>query len=379
MRELHFSQFPLLHSQSKRSGCSISAVMGERNTANEILATIFTSLSLFGTLFIIVSFFLWKDIRTTSRRILVYISIADFLTCVATIAATTNIWLSGTENKHVCFVQSIIGTFSVLTSFFWTVSMALYLYISVCWKNSRLAERSLYLFHVCGWGIPAVIVCVAASTHKLGDNGNKVSAGWCWISIKLSWLEQVEWMLLAGKLWEIMAFCAIVVLYALVKRNMKKELHEKNRVLTESTVVQAQKAERKLICVPLLFVFLRVWGTIRFLLMIVYAKNPDYESPVWLLILQGIGDNAPGFANFLLFCFFTEKCLGKFRRCFQSCTMCFDSRSPIGLNCSNSLQASYSCDVTIGQPIINQHSMNKETDCLKGHHNTSVDYSSINC
>lgn len=191
---------------------------------NEILATITTVLSLFGTLFIIVSFFLWKDIRTTSRRILVYISIADFLTCVATIAAITNFWLSGTENKEVCFVQSIIGTFSVLCSFFWTVSMALYLYISVCWKNSRLAERLLYLFHVFGWGIPAIIATIAASTHKLGDNGNKVSAGWCWINIKLNWHEQIEWMLLAGKLWEIMAFCAIVVLYALVKRNMKKEV-----------------------------------------------------------------------------------------------------------------------------------------------------------
>lgn len=191
---------------------------------NEILATITTILSLFGTLFIIVSFFLWKDIRTTSRRILVYISIADFLTCVATIAAITNFWLSRTENKEVCFVQSIIGTFSVLCSFFWTVSLALHLYISVCWKNSRLAERLLYLFHVFGWGIPTIIVTVAASTHKLGDNGNKVSAGWCWINIKLSWYEQIEWMLLAGKLWEIMAFCAIVVLYALVKRNMKKEV-----------------------------------------------------------------------------------------------------------------------------------------------------------
>lgn len=192
--------------------------------ANEILTTITSVLSLFGTLFIIASFFVWKDIRTTSRRILVYISLADFFTCVATIAAITNFWLSGSENHQVCLVQSIIGTLSVLCSFYWTVFMAVYLYISVCKKNSSLAERLMYVFHVCAWGIPVLIVSVAASMNKLGDNGNKVSAGWCWVNINLNWNDQVLWMLLAGKLWEIMAYFVIAVLYGLLKRNMRKEV-----------------------------------------------------------------------------------------------------------------------------------------------------------
>lgn len=252
--------------------------------ANEILTTITSVLSLFGTVFIVISFFMWKDIRTTSRRILVYISIADFFTCVATIAAVTNFWLSGSENPQVCLVQSVIGTLSVLCSFFWTVSMAVYLYISVCMKKSRLAERLMYVFHVCSWGIPLLIVTLAASLHKLGDNGSKVSAGWCWVNINLNWSDQVFWMLLAGKLWEIIASVVIAVLYALLKQNMKKELHHKSGVLTQSTVAQAQKAERKLIFVPLIFVFLRMWGTIRFFLLI--ADGPDSKSYDWLLILQ---------------------------------------------------------------------------------------------
>ena len=46
---------------------------------------------------------------------------------------------------------------------------------------------------------------------------------------------------------------------------------------------------------------------------------------------------------------------------------------------SNSLQATYDVDGTIEQPIIRQHSINRETDCLNGHLNTTVDYSSVNC
>lgn len=62
------------------------------------------------------------------------------------------------------------------------------------------------------------------------------------------------------------------------------QLHKRDGLLTQSTAVQAQKAERKLMCVPLIFVFLRIWGTIRFLLLV--AKGPDYTSDGWLLILQ---------------------------------------------------------------------------------------------
>jgi len=198
--------------------------MQDRNRAYEILTTITSVLSLFGTVFIVLFFFIWKDIRTTSRRILVYISIADFFTSVATIAAVTNFWLSGSENPQVCLVQSVIGTLSVLCSFFWTVSMAVYLYIVVCMKKSRLAERLMCVFHVFSWGIPLLIVTLAASLNKLGDNGNKVSAGWCWVNIDLNWSDQVLWMLVAGKLWEIIACVVITALYALLKRNMKKEV-----------------------------------------------------------------------------------------------------------------------------------------------------------
>ena len=191
---------------------------------NEYLTTITSILSFFGTLFIVVSFFVWKDIRTTSRRILVYISVADFCTAVATIAAIASFWVTGSESKKVCFVQSILGTLSVLCSFFWTAFMAVYLYISVCKKNSRLADTLMYLFHVCGWGVPIVIVSIAASTNKLGNNDNKVTSGWCWVNKNLDWNDQVLWMLLAGKLWEIMACLVIAVLYGLLKRNVAKEV-----------------------------------------------------------------------------------------------------------------------------------------------------------
>lgn len=318
---------------------------------NGYLASITTILSFFGTLAIIISFFAWKDIRTASRRILVYISAADFLTSVATITAMASFWIKGKETKDVCSVQSILGTFSVLSSFFWTVFMALYLYIAICRKNVFLAKRLLLPFHVCGWGIPAVIVCGAFFGKKLGNNDNKVTSGWCWINEDLNWPDQVLWMLLAGKLWEIMAYFTIVVLYALVKRSMKKE---RAGLLTYNDVMQAQKVERKLICIPLIFVFLRIWGTIRFFLLV--AKGPKYKSTSdLLLILQGIGDNAPGFANFLLFFLFTEKCLGNFRLWITCNSTCFSRNN----HCPSSSMAFRD---TSQEPLVQHNKINNKNN-----------------
>ena len=193
--------------------------MAATDSVNTGLTTFTAVLSLFGTLFIVVSFFVWKDIQSFSRRILVFISIADFFTAIANILG---LW---SHNEQVCLVQSTIGTLSVLSSFFWTVFMAVFLYVAVCKKMTlRKASNLMYLFHLLGWGIPIIIVAVGASTGKFGNNGDMVSSGWCWVNINMSWKDQVLWMVLAGKGWEIAAYFTIAFLYFLIKRHMKREV-----------------------------------------------------------------------------------------------------------------------------------------------------------
>ena len=60
-------------------------------------------------------------------------------------------------------------------------------------------------------------------------------------------------------------------------------VHQRAGLLTCNDVMQAQKVERKLICIPLIFVFLRMWGTIRFFLLV--AKGPKYKSTSDLLLI----------------------------------------------------------------------------------------------
>jgi len=187
---------------------------------NVVLSTISAILSIIGTLFIILTYFKWKDIQTTSRRILVYISIADFISSVGNTVSVLS-----PPNDKVCLVQSIIGTFFILSSFFWTCFLAVYLYVACIHKKIATAEKLMPLFHIVGWAVPCAIVCTGAVTHKFGNNGDTVSSGWCWIkTVDLSRKEQVEWMLIAGKFWEVLAFVVITILYVLIKRGMRNEV-----------------------------------------------------------------------------------------------------------------------------------------------------------
>lgn len=189
-------------------------------TLNIVLSCVSGFLSAMGTLFIIITFFIWKDIQTSSRRILLFISISDLIAAVGNIVA-----LLSPPDKTVCLVQSIIGTFFILCSFFWTVFLAIYLFVGCTRKKIALAEQLMSVFHVIGWGVPCIIVCTGAFTNKFGNNGDVVSSGWCWIDTHdLSRKEQVEWMLIAGKFWEVSAFIAITILYILIKRGMRHDV-----------------------------------------------------------------------------------------------------------------------------------------------------------
>lgn len=187
-------------------------------TTNLALAGMTAVLSMLGTTFIVLTYLLWKEIQSPSRRILVYISVADFFISFGNFVGIL------TRSRTICLVQSIVVTFSSLSSFIWTVFMAVYLYHS-CSKRKLISRGVLFcIFHVVGWSLPFVITFIASFEAKLGYNADVVTSGWCWVSVRLSWKQQVAWMLATGKFWEILSYVIISVLYFLVIRSVRKEV-----------------------------------------------------------------------------------------------------------------------------------------------------------
>ena len=212
---------------------------GEANAnVNRILTTISASLSLLGTSFIIGTFIAWKDFRSTSRRILVYISISDFFIAGGHLFG---VW-QARDDSSVCRSQSFVTTCASLWSFFWTTFLAIFMYTVVVKKQANKAMTMLKFYHIIGWGVPLIITGTALGLKKLGNDNDLYSAGWCWIDSRLSKSDKYLWMLISGKAWEVIAFFVSSTFYLMLKYHIHKEVSYMYGKLTDSHAVRVRAA-----------------------------------------------------------------------------------------------------------------------------------------
>ena len=153
------------------------------STTNVVLLSVSSGLSGIGALVIIITYAFYRDIRTASRHIIVCISIADLVTTIANCSGES-IQPSHNGKDIPCILQSFVGTTAILSSFLWTMVLAIFLYIALVRENQALAKRLIWpwCYIVC-WLIPLVINVVALCLGKLGNNEDIGTSGWCWINL----------------------------------------------------------------------------------------------------------------------------------------------------------------------------------------------------
>ena len=140
---------------------------------NKVLITISAILTLLSTTVIFVTYIALKDYRSTSRRILVYISIADFLLA----SNLFGVWKPHDRSGRICKIQACASACAYLWSVLWTTFLTVFLHTTVAKRQHRKGEIMLKVFHVFGWGIPFIIVGTALGLKKLGNNSNTLTSG----------------------------------------------------------------------------------------------------------------------------------------------------------------------------------------------------------
>ena len=212
-------------------------------------------LSMLGSLLIILTYILFSDLRTTSRLLLVFLSLMDFGTALAnSIGMASN--YKGTTKE--CQVQAAFAIFCSMSSYFWTAAIAVYLYLTIVRQQQALAKKLVKVFHVVAWGIPLIIVVLAGGLNVLGYDTDKygkdsksatVTGGWCYIR-KSSPAQPDEpggnqsqlanstdsppqwyskqwfqfWVMIAGGAWQMAIFIFCVVIYILIKVHIYREV-----------------------------------------------------------------------------------------------------------------------------------------------------------
>ena len=192
---------------------------------NQTIFLITAILSVFGSLLILITYNGYKDIQSPTRHIIACLSLADLFTVLANFYGIFT--KPGGYKEKTCILQSFIGGGAAMSSYLWTMVLAIYLYVGLVKDNSEILEKLLHpWFHLLCWLLPLGINIVALSMNKLGNGSDRISSGWCWIKIssKKDRLDQLTWMIIDGEGILVLTLIVIFILYISIKIHLKKKV-----------------------------------------------------------------------------------------------------------------------------------------------------------
>ena len=216
---------------------------------SSFLTLISSSLSIFGSCLIILTFILWKDVRrTTARIILLFLAIADLGTGLGYLVSSAGFiayhvqTLNGSNASFhystFCTITSFFTTFFPVSSFFWTTYLAVYFFIVLVLKKPRWSRKLIIFSNLTAWPIPFIICTVAVSVGILGavaGGDHRNTAGWCFVSLNgtkpfyhYDYKTYLLWEALCGKGWELLFFIVVIISYSVIYCVNGKQIRQVN-------------------------------------------------------------------------------------------------------------------------------------------------------
>ena len=162
-------------------------MLGQNNTGSgeyvlQIIGVGVCLLSMLGSLAIIVTYALLKEIRSKAREILVHISLMDVTYTVANFfGLTAQYW--NHQYKHddkLCKAQAFAAVYGTVSSVLWTLALAVYLYYKIVSRDDKVTKRLVGILYVVCYALPLYVSLWLLLDDHLGYSNTALSgAGWC--------------------------------------------------------------------------------------------------------------------------------------------------------------------------------------------------------
>ena len=188
-----------------------------------------SSLSCLGSILILITFCVLKDLRTGAQKIITLLAVADFVSAAGYILGAINFIIHFKETNEaqcnifqvLCVTQAAFTSWSSLVSFCWTVILAFHFFLIIVFKRIQLASKLLPLYNFIAWGGPLLIIVPLLATQKLGY-APYAASNWCYVKDNnyTSRLSNdgltIAIILVAGKGWEFVSYFAVTLLYIII-------------------------------------------------------------------------------------------------------------------------------------------------------------------
>eukprot|EP01102_Stenamoeba_stenopodia_P015681 TRINITY_DN536_c0_g1_i6.p1 TRINITY_DN536_c0_g1~~TRINITY_DN536_c0_g1_i6.p1 ORF type:complete len:339 (-),score=48.81 TRINITY_DN536_c0_g1_i6:174-1190(-) len=259
------------------------------------LFTIFV-LSILGSLFIILSYYKFKELRDHLLKCVLFISISDLIyTTVFFICYFVRLDMPSDSSSEtptpICMVEAVFLEQFIIASWIWPACFAFQLYQHIV-RGTQI-NRFRY-FHIISWGIPLICNIVLISTKSYGPP--KSGLGWCWIKPTLPLFEFIFGYGILGILliFETILYIAIVI--HIRRQLMAFSLLPGSRVMVVNQLEGQSNRLTWYLLVPLLC---WSWG----LANRIYQAVSDDPDATWLGIMQGCFAASQGFWNAVIYLF----------------------------------------------------------------------------
>ncbi|KYR00303.1 cAMP receptor-like protein [Tieghemostelium lacteum] len=127
-----------------------------------------SGLGIIGALFIILSYLIFRSSRNFSTRLIMFLSLSDLMSAISYLPF-------GRESKALCDLQGMGLVFFLSSSYFWTMTISISLFLVFFTEKYELNYLMKY-FHAICWGIPMFSTLVSLIFNAYGLTGS-----WCFI------------------------------------------------------------------------------------------------------------------------------------------------------------------------------------------------------
>lgn len=166
-------------------------------------------ISIFGSLFIIVCFICFKELRNFAFRLVLFLSISDISASITKLFGD-----AGSMGPGACLFQAISMTFFELASILWVVLIAFTLHMAFLkeradFSGPKIGAKANY-YHG-AWVFACIMTLLPLITDSYGDSG-----AWCWIK---DGQADLVWRIVTfyGELWLAWVYCFYVYTSVLLK------------------------------------------------------------------------------------------------------------------------------------------------------------------
>lgn len=222
-------------SQPQPSPNNISSCFADNTLIMALRVTVGVtcSLSMIGSVLIILSYVLISNIRTKAREILVNLSLMDFMCAAANFTGVcinfyqylgnSDVRRAHGSMNRVCLAQAFFAMYGTISSELWTMCIAVYIFILIMFQEKKTVNRSMPAFYVVSYGLPLLCTAWFIATKKLGYD-RLSGSGWCSVILYQHGQYKPLTAVFANDLWIYLTVLLVSVIFFSLHCYLKHEV-----------------------------------------------------------------------------------------------------------------------------------------------------------